>query len=215
MDAGILPVKSLRTAKSRVAETYGEPARAQIAAALLLDAFELLSASDFLRWWVVSDDDEVLQAATARGFGIVHDPGTGLNDALGAAIDAVVEAGADSVTVVPADVPLAWSGDLRDLLDTGATSEVVVVPSGDGGTNGLYLAPPPVIAPAFGPDSFRAHLRAAADLRLRCAILPLPRLELDIDSAADVETLRTRPRHGTSHTLTVIDALPTRLQESS
>ena len=211
MDAGILPVKTLRTAKSRLAETYGEEARADIAAALLRDAFGLCSSSDFLDWWVVSDDDAVLEDAGSRGFAIVRDPGTGLNDALSAAITSADDAGADSVTVIPADVPLAWSGDLRDLLDTGATSDVVVVPSGDGGTNGLYLSPPTIMAPAFGRDSFRAHLTAAADLRLRCAILALGRLELDIDSAADVDALRSKPRHGNSHTRDAIEALPSRL----
>ncbi len=211
MDAGLVPVKSLDTAKSRLAERYGSSGRRALAAALLQDAFDLMSSSDFLTWWVVSDDEAVLADATARGFHAVRDPGTGLNDALGAGIEAIARAGADSVTVVPADVPLAWAGDLRDLIDTGATSDVVVVPSGDGGTNGLYLSPPAVMAPAFGPDSFRAHLSAAAALRLRCSILSLARLELDIDSAADVDALKTRPRRAHSHTIDVIDALAARL----
>ncbi|MDQ4065796.1 MAG: 2-phospho-L-lactate guanylyltransferase, partial [Actinomycetota bacterium] len=204
MDAGLLPVKSLHTAKSRLAESYGESGRRALAVALLRDAFELMSSTDFLAWWVVSDDGDVLADATTRGFHAVRDPGTGLNDALQAGIEAIVRSGADSVTVVPADVPLAWAGDLRDLIDTGATSDVVVVPSGDGGTNGLYLSPPTVMTPAFGPDSFRAHLSAAADLRLRCSILSLARLELDIDSAADVDALKTRPRRAHSHTMDAV-----------
>lgn len=208
MDAGLLPVKSLRNAKSRLAETYGETGRAKIAAALLQDAFDLCSQTNFLTWWVVSDDEQILDDALARGFHTVRDPGSGLNAALSAAVHVVIAAGASSVTIVPADVPLAWSGDLHDLLDTGETSDVVVVPSGNGGTNGLFLSPPTAIAPAFGPDSFRAHLTAAEDLRLRCSILPLPRLELDIDSPGDVEALRARPRHGRSHTFDAIDALP-------
>jgi 2-phospho-L-lactate guanylyltransferase len=99
------------------------------------------------------------------------------------------------VTVIPADVPLAWRGDIEDLLDTGATSDVVVVPSGaDGGTNGLYLSPPDLLAPQFGPHSLQAHLKLAEKGGYRCSVLSLPRLALDIDGPEDVDELLTRPR---------------------
>lgn len=201
MDAGLLPVKRLDRAKGRLSGWLDPDERAALALALFEDALDLCSSTPWLRWWVVSDDGEVLTIAAGRGLGTIEDEGTGLNDALKLAIAEVVNHGADSVTVIPSDVPLAYEEDVRDLVDTGATSDVVVVPSDDdGGTNGLYLAPPDLLEPRFGSASLKAHVDAAADRHLRCSILALPRLALDIDTIKDVEAFLERPAYGPSRT---------------
>jgi 2-phospho-L-lactate guanylyltransferase len=200
MDAGILPVKRLDRAKARLGAAFGEPQRVEIAGALLADAFDLCASVDFLAWWVVSDDDAVLAEAETRGFRTVPDPGRGLNAAVSAAIAVARAEGAGSASVIPVDVPLAWTGDIRDLLDTGATSDVVVVPSRDGGTNALYLGPPDVMAPHFGEASLRTHIQEAERLGIRCSLLSLPRVELDIDTIEDVDAYLAQPKHATSRT---------------
>lgn len=188
MDAGLLPVKALGRAKSRLAPLFNEEQRRAIATALLEDALALCASADFLQWWVVSEDDEVLRRASDAGLKTVTDSGAGLNDAVAAGVAEAAAAGAESLTVIPCDVPLAYRGDLVDLLDTGATSDIVLVPSGgDGGTNALYLAPPDVIDPAFGPGSLRRHIALAERQRYRCSILSLPRLALDVDTPEDVD----------------------------
>ncbi|MDQ3646452.1 MAG: hypothetical protein M3345_05885, partial [Actinomycetota bacterium] len=97
---------------------------------------------------------------------------------------------------------------LEDLLDTGATSDVVLVPSTrDGGTNALYLSPPDVITPRFGPASLQAHLALAERLKLRCALLDLPRMALDLDTIEDAGELLERPDHGNSRTVAVLRGL--------
>jgi 2-phospho-L-lactate/phosphoenolpyruvate guanylyltransferase len=197
MDAGLIPVKRLDRAKGRLAAAFGEAERVEIARALLEDVLRLAGAVDFLSWWVVSDDDAVRAEAAGRGLQTVGDDGNGLNAALRGGIEALTAAGATSVTVVPADVPLAWRGDLQDLLDTGATSDVVVVPSArDGGTNALYMSPPDLVRPRFGPDSLRFHIDEAARSGRRCSILALPRLGVDIDTVEDVDAFLARPRAG-------------------
>lgn len=207
MDAGILPVKHLRRAKARLSEHFSDDQRAEIAAALLDDALALCESVDFMEWWVVSDDDHALKLAGQRNFRTIRDSGVGLNEALGAAIAVARDAGASSVTVIPCDVPLAFSGDVQDLLDTGATSDAVVVPSRDGGTNGLHLSPPNVMAPRFGPHSFKAHIHEAERLGIRCSILSLERLELDIDTIEDVDAYLARPKHAPSRTGEVLERL--------
>jgi 2-phospho-L-lactate guanylyltransferase len=193
MDAGLLPVKALGRAKARLAPDFDDGQRREVADALLDDALALCASVDFLEWWVVSDDDEVLSRAAAAGLGTVRDPGTGLNDAIAAGTSAAVEAGAESVSVIPCDVPLAYRGDLVDLLDTGATSDIVLVPSGgDGGTNGMFLTPPGLIEPAFGPGSLQRHIALAERNSYRCTILSLPRLALDVDTPADVDAFLAR-----------------------
>jgi 2-phospho-L-lactate/phosphoenolpyruvate guanylyltransferase len=206
MDAAILPVKSPARAKSRLAERFPDAVREEIAWALLEDALALCLSAPFVRWWVVSDDPGVLRLAHERGLDGLRDPGTGLNDALAVAVAAARDAAADSVTVIPSDVPLAYHGDILDLIDTGATSDLVVVPSRtDGGTNALYMAPPEIIPPQFGPGSLRAHVELAERRGLRCAILALPRLELDIDTPEDVDAFMSARRPAPTRTAEVLE----------
>jgi 2-phospho-L-lactate guanylyltransferase len=208
MDAGILPVKPLKRAKHRLGEHFSDDARLEIARALLADALELCNKSGFLTWWVVSDDDEVLETAYSYGLNTVKDSTGTLNGALEQAASVVMAAGAESVMMIPSDVPLAYSGDLRDILDTGSTSEVVVVPSErDGGTNGLYLRPPNILKPHFGAASLKGHLQLAERLGIRCSILVLPRLALDIDTIEDVDAFLGKELHAPSQTAVVLSRL--------
>jgi 2-phospho-L-lactate guanylyltransferase len=201
MDAGLVPIKRLDRAKARLAGRFDPAARAGIAGALVEDVFALMTQASFLSWWVVTDDAWVAARATKAGFAVVSDAGTGLNDALTTALGALRCAGATSVTVLPCDLPLATPADVLDIVDTGATSEVVLVPSEDGGTNALYLGPPGVIAPRFGPGSLRAHLAAAEAAGARCSLLSLSRLSLDLDTPEDVERFLARPASGHTHVL--------------
>lgn len=208
MDAGILPVKRLDMAKQRLSPHVDDQDRERVARALLEDALALCESVDFLQWFVVSDDGTVLELAAAKGFRSVRDEGKGLNAAIGLGVADALAAGAESITMIPCDVPLAFKGDLADLLDTGATSDVVVVPSErDGGTNGLYLSPPDLLEPRFGQGSLRRHIEIAEQSSLRCALLSLPRLSLDIDTIEDVRDFLGKPAHGRSHTREVLQEL--------
>jgi 2-phospho-L-lactate/phosphoenolpyruvate guanylyltransferase len=199
-------VKNLPSAKSRLGPELGPDQRLELARALLDDALALARSVDFLRWWVVTDDAEVAERARGSGLEVFTDQGTGLNDAIATAVEQLPEA--DSLTIVPSDVPLAWRGDIEDLLDTGATSDVVLVPSArDGGTNALYLSPPDRIEPRFGVSSLRHHLSAAEGQGARCSILSLPRLELDIDTIDDVNEVLSRKTPGKSKAVDLLRSL--------
>jgi 2-phospho-L-lactate guanylyltransferase len=180
----------------------------EIARALLEDALALCTSAGFLTWWVITRDPEVLAMARDRELNTIEETGEGLNDAVAQAVAVVTQARATSMTVVPADVPLAWAGDLQDLLDTGATSDTVVVPAAKGGgTNALYLDPPDLITPRFGPSSLQAYLSAAESGGHRCSILSLPRLALDIDTVADVDAYLARPKPAASATQRALERL--------
>ncbi len=208
MDAGILPVKALHRAKERLSTHFDADERRRIADALFEDALGLCRSAEFLEWWVVSDGRDVLERAAERGLRTVADPGDGLNPALRTAIAAAAAAGAASVTIIPCDAPLAFRGDLVDLVDTGATSDIVVVPSEkDGGTNGLYLDPPDLFEPNFGEGSLRRHLGIAERAGYRCSLLSLPRLALDIDTIEDVRDYLAKPKHVASRTADVLEEL--------
>ena len=187
MDVGLLPVKALAAAKQRLGPDFDPEERREIARALLEDALDMCVSTPFLRWWVVTADEAAVSAARARGLDVVDDAGEGLNHALSTAVRAAAGAGATSVTIIPADVPLGIRDDIVDLLDTGATSDLVLVPAPrDGGTNGLHMSPPDLVEPRFGPGSLQSYVELADRRGLRCSILGLERLTLDIDTVEDV-----------------------------
>lgn len=208
MDAGIVPVKRLSAAKSRLRAELGDDQAASLARALLHDVLETCAQVHELKWWVVTEDDEVKSTAATFGFEAIGDPGTGLNKALMRAAVEVKGHGAASMTIVPSDVPLAAPVDVRDLLDTGATSDMVVVPSGkDGGTNALYVSPSDLLEPRFGRNSLQAHIAHADAHRLRCAVLSLPRLALDLDTVDDIDDLLGAARGHGRKTIALLETL--------
>jgi 2-phospho-L-lactate guanylyltransferase len=187
MQVGLLPVKSFRAAKQRLTGYLDEEARSGLARALFEDALMLCSQTS-IEWWLVSDEPEALERAGAAGLKTLGDRGAGLNAALVDGLEEVARAGATGVTILPSDVPLARASDVEDLLDTGDLSDIVVVPSErDGGTNALHITLPTTFRPRFGSSSLRAHIDAAEQDALRCSILALPRLALDIDTREDIE----------------------------
>ncbi len=60
------------------------------------------------------------------------------------------------------------------------------------GTNGLLLTPPDAIPPSFGPDSCDRHRSLAIAASVRWRVERPPSLLLDIDTGADLGTLRER-----------------------
>jgi 2-phospho-L-lactate guanylyltransferase len=205
MNAGILPVKKPSRAKTRLEHDFGDGRREAVARALLDDALGLLAAVDFLDWWVVSDDPEVLDRARSDGHGAIDDPAGGLNAALEHALAVAATKGASSAVIVPADVPLATAGDVGDICDTGETSDVVLVPSRrDGGTNALHLRPPNLLTPRFGTGSLQAHVGSAERSKLRCSVIDMPRLALDIDTIEDAKELVRRDEAAGSATAALL-----------
>jgi 2-phospho-L-lactate guanylyltransferase len=201
MNAGILPVKKPSRAKTRLGGDLGDGRREAVARALLDDALRLLAAVDFLDWWVVSDDPEVLDRARSEGHTTIDDPAGGLNAALELALADATTKGAASALIVPADVPLATTDDVGQICDTGETSDVVLVPSRrDGGTNALHLRPPDLLSPRFGTGSLQAHVRSADQAKLRCSVIEMPRLALDIDTIEDAKELVRRDEAARSAT---------------
>lgn len=197
MECGIVAIKKADRAKSRIARALGAEAGRRLARALAEDALDLIASVERLRWWVVSDDETVGRAALDRGLHLVVDPGTGFKDAAELGLAAATDAGATTAILLPGDLPLATAGDLEQVADVLETSDVVVVPSeGDGGTNALGLSPPDVMRPLFGPGSLQAHVKRAEELRLRCTVLALEGLALDIDSEEDIERFLATGRTG-------------------
>jgi 2-phospho-L-lactate guanylyltransferase (CobY/MobA/RfbA family) len=75
------------------------------------------------------------------------------------------------------------------------------------GTNALLCAPPDTMSFHYGPGSFAAHREAARAAGHEPAVLDLPGLALDIDTADDLALFAERANAGAAYRLLVGQAM--------
>lgn len=192
----IVPVKSLQEGKSRLSPILDAAERQRLNAFLMRRTFDLIAAFPGVsRSIVISADMAVAAEAQARGLSFVEDVECDLNAALARATRSAIEKGAEAVVVLPVDLPLATSADLKRLVPLGGPSKLcIIVPDRHRrGTNLLYAAPPSVDLYRFGPGSFDLHREAASAHGFQTVEVDDPVLSLDIDEPADYERWRRSP----------------------
>jgi 2-phospho-L-lactate guanylyltransferase len=166
----LVPVKSFREAKVRLAPALSADERSELARTM---ATRVVGAAHGLPVSVVCDDDDVAAWADANGASVIWTPGLGLNR----------EQGAIEVVVAHGDLPLA--DDLTRV--TGFPGVTLVPDRHDDGTNVLCLPTGTGFTFAYGPGSFSRHRDEVDRLKLPYRVLRDPRLGWDIDVPADLE----------------------------
>lgn len=177
--AVLVPVKSFRAAKHRLAPALDEPARAVLAREM---ATTVVAAARHLQVAVVCDDDEVAAWASEQGAMVILQPGRGLNNAVTNGVAHLGSLGFARVIVAHADLPhaldLTWVAEFEgvtlvpDRRDDG--SNVVCVPAGAG------------FRFSYGRGSFRRHADEARRLGLPLRVEREPRLGWDVDIPDDL-----------------------------
>ncbi|HVS13883.1 MAG TPA: 2-phospho-L-lactate guanylyltransferase [Thermoanaerobaculia bacterium] len=192
----LVPVKSPRDAKSRLAAVLGPAERAALVEHMLRDVLAALrSCTRLAGIALITPDSEVAALAEREGaHPLEEDPREerpGPNAAIRQARHLLAQRGATAMLVVPGDVPLLTGAAVARLLDAlPATGGVVIAPDAARvGTNALLCAPPGLIDPAFGPGSFVEHQARARRAGVEPIVLALPELALDLDEPADLRRL--------------------------
>jgi 2-phospho-L-lactate guanylyltransferase len=189
---GILPVKRLDWAKSRLNGALSPEQRRALAAGLMQNALlALLNSNALERVVVVSADDEALALAREQGAQVLAETsGGGLNQALTDARTEAVREGATSLLVLASDLPLVMPLDVQTFVRELKSPGVVVAPDRcRQGTNALLLRPAGAIEFAFGVNSFERYLALAREAGLYAHVSELPRLAFDIDLPEDLDDL--------------------------
>jgi 2-phospho-L-lactate guanylyltransferase len=182
----VLPVKRLDSAKSRLRG----PAAAHRAALALAFAADTVAAAvataGVQSVVVVTDDPTVAERTASLGAHVVYDePDAGLNAALAWGVDVAREdAPSAGVAALSADLPALRPAELAEVLAFAGTAPgAVVVADAQGSGTTAYLAAAAVpFRPAFGVDSFRAHLAGGAVAFVGDA----PSLRRDVDTLEDL-----------------------------
>jgi len=180
-------MKPLEHAKARLSPVLSPEERRALSLAMLTDVVRAARALDAV--WVLNSDTDAADVARAEGADAKEDPapGMGLNASLDAATANAVIEGATGVLVLSADCPAVTGDDVRHLA---IGKGVVMAPDRYGtGTNALWRSPPAVIQTSFGGNSRRSHTALAHVHGAAFAVLPLPRVALDVDRPADLDAL--------------------------
>jgi 2-phospho-L-lactate guanylyltransferase len=204
----VLVARAGAAAKSRLASVLNPAERQALVLAMLADVQARCHATSELSGvFAVTHPSVALDPRTLR----VDDSAEGdMNAAVRAGIAAAVAHGAETVIVLPADIPCMTSADLRTLLAATNRAERVVVvgASRDAhGTNALLLRPPDAIPPSFGPPSADRHVSLARAANCHAVVLADLGLSLDVDTPEDLAALRAM-KSLPPETARILKALP-------
>jgi 2-phospho-L-lactate guanylyltransferase len=175
----LVPVKAFADAKARLTGVLDDHHRELLAR---WTAAGVLAAAGEMPTFVACDDRDVAEWAGDHGATVLWHPGVGLNAAVDDSVAELRATGVDHVVVAHGD--LARPRSLSDVVMPGV---VTLVPDRhDDGTNVIALPSDVPFRFAYGPGSFRRHLRATIDDGLSVRVRRDPLLALDIDTPADL-----------------------------
>ena len=187
--SALIPVKSLTTAKSRLAPSLTQHQRER----LVLDMFHhvlcvLLDTELFEKVSVVSSDKQVLEKAYLWGAQALAEEYHGHNQALHAAALKEISEGVTMLLTISADLPLLTTQEIRSFFKQSLQYDIVLAPSRDGtGTNAIMVHPPLAVPYVFGPGSLHSYVEAARQRHLSYSLYQSIGLALDIDTIEDLD----------------------------
>jgi 2-phospho-L-lactate guanylyltransferase len=188
----LIPVKNLAEAKQRLAAVLDQPARTELAQAMLHDVVSALASwSGRPDCALVTSDPFALELAEQYDFEVIPDRvNSGETGAIEMATQLCVARGIDNTLVIPADIPLIQSSEVEQIYVQAPAEGSVLAPAGDGrGTNAAFRRPANLFPLRFGNDSFKPHLAAAQATGKPCVVLHLPSIAVDVDNSEDLRQL--------------------------
>ncbi len=185
----IIPVKPLKNAKSRLSPVLAPDQRFMLAQAMFRHVLSVTTTIQQVSGvLVISRDTKALAIAREMGAKTLQEGAmSNLNPALLRATMVVKSWRADSVLVLPADLPFINAGDLRDMIELAADRSLVIATDRNrDGTNALLIRPPGAIKYDYGSGSYERHLRKARAAGMLVREFQSERLSLDIDVPEDL-----------------------------
>ena len=192
----ILPVKRFAAAKRRL-RLAEERGRRELIEAMLRDVLAAIGESRMVeRTLVVTGEPAADRIAAEAGAETVADP-TDAGHSEAALLGIEAAEGAACVALLPGDCPLLDPRELDSVLTGLPDRYVTVIPDRHGtGTNGLILAPPDAIGPAFGEGSRSRHEATARRAGVPFSVEAVDSLALDLDTPADIVAFTTAIESG-------------------
>lgn len=201
----IVPVKPLRDSKSRLSHILSPDERAALTRGMLSRTLEVLEdVKGIFRTLVVSRDPAVLKVARQHGASTFNESDRqDLNLALTRATHIAVAQQANSILVLPSDLPFLTTADV-EMMITGVdlhtrngngngyhlqNRAITICPDhNEDGTNALVLSPPTGFTFRYGRNSFQRHMEEAERIGMTRRIIHAPGIKFDLDTEEDWQT---------------------------
>jgi len=189
----VIPVNSLSSTKSRLRTVLNLQERQAFTLNILSRTIQTLKCLDKDQYiLVLTPDDRVL--SFVKGLRVIglKEEGKGLNPALGQATRWAIEQGFGAILILPCDIPLLNSEDIKTILRMGVEGErvVVIAPNkGRNGTNVLFVKPPGILKYSFGVNSFERHLQQAMAQNVKFEVYSSASAAFDLDTSEEYRLL--------------------------
>ncbi len=189
--AVVVPVRAFDMGKSRLATSFTADQRERLARAM---AEIVVDVRNDARWFVVCDDDAIVEWAHSRGATPVRVTSSGLNPSLTEAASTIAAAEASHVVICHADLPLA--NDLVSILASAirnAPDSILVSPDRHHDGSNVVVIPRHLFPRwefRYGQGSFQAHCALADELGASTVVIDDERLATDIDTVDDLDLVR-------------------------
>jgi 2-phospho-L-lactate guanylyltransferase len=186
----IIPVKPLRRSKSRLSEVLSENERTQLNAQMLENTLKVLSSlSEVKEILIISKDTSALALARSYGAKTLQEDGEpGLNLGLKRAVLVAQAYSAQSILILPMDIPFLTKEDVLSLIQRFHFSPGLVI-SPDrhmNGTNAMLISPPDLIEFSYGPGSFERHICQAQKKGAAIEVVQMGATGFDLDNPSDL-----------------------------
>jgi len=179
----VIPVKQLKNAKTRLSTFLNIEERKNLVLAMLNDVLDAVdNIKEKTPIFVLSSDYYVLELAKNRGFHIIKESISELNNSIAKVEQYFMGRKLSSILTLMADLPLIKPSDIQSILEEGKQYPLVLCPSKRlDGTNAVLKTLPPKIPPMFGYNSFQQYIKTAVKKRLKYSVLTNPRISVDVD----------------------------------
>ncbi|HKA45790.1 MAG TPA: 2-phospho-L-lactate guanylyltransferase [Burkholderiales bacterium] len=187
----IVPVRGIEQGKSRLARVLDQAGRARLNQHLLTSTLDVIGRwrGNLSRCVVVSPCQRALETAARLGAAIVQEEANagGLNAAAALGASHAARQGADSVLILPCDLPYLTPEALSAVAHAAATAQHVVIAPDKirTGTNALLVGARCRFEFRYGEGSYSRHLQEAAEHGYPVSICLRPELEFDLDTPED------------------------------
>jgi 2-phospho-L-lactate/phosphoenolpyruvate guanylyltransferase len=194
----VVPVKEFEGAKQRLSSALSPEERRTLAAIMLEDVLDAVSAvRELAGVLVVTLDPAATSLASRYGARIVTEGARdGHTGAVTAAARLLVREGGAGMMTMPGDIPRLSTEEVAATLAAHrAAPAFTIVPAHDDlGSNTIVCSPPDAVPLRFGEDSFYPHLDAARAQGIEPLVVRHPGIGMDIDNPVDLVTfLRMSP----------------------
>jgi FO synthase len=179
----LVPVKPRAVCKTRLASVLSTSRRIALVRSLLDHVIATLRATAAVDHIALVSAERDCVADDVR---LLPDHASDLNSSLESAVARAVAAGATTLLILPADLPLLTVNDVERLLGAVRHAGIALAPDRhERGTNAVCMTLPARLELEFGENSFERHRRNAAARGTEAACVRSESLGFDVDTVAD------------------------------